>query len=54
MQDDRVKHWPGKSDGVPRPPTQAELDEVSSQQKLITDEWAPQPAPSRHEDTNEL
>lgn len=45
MQDDSAQDWPGKADGVPPPPTRAQVDEVSSQQGLITDEWAPQPAP---------
>ena len=45
MQDNAANEWPGKADGVPRPPTPEELDEVSRQQGLITDEWAPEPAP---------
>jgi hypothetical protein len=48
MQDDVTHDWPGKADGVPRPPTPAELDETSAQQELITDEWAPAP-PTEHE-----
>ena len=42
MQDDTPHDWPGKADGVPRPPTPSELDELSRQQELITDEWAPE------------
>lgn len=33
--------------GVPKPPSKAELDQVSKDQALITDEWAPAPAPSK-------
>ncbi len=43
MQDDISNDWPGKADGVPRPPTSAELNDISAQQGLITDEWAPAP-----------
>ncbi len=46
MQDKAAQDWPGKADGVPPPPTRADIDEVSSQQGLITDEWAPETAPS--------
>ena len=28
---------------IPRPPTKAELDELSEAQGMITDEWAPAP-----------
>ncbi|MDT7951375.1 MAG: hypothetical protein RQ966_07705 [Acetobacteraceae bacterium] len=45
MDDESVGEWPGKAEGVPRPPTQAELDDVSKQQGLIADEWAPNSAP---------
>ena len=30
---------------IPRPPSPEELREVSEQQALITDEWAPDPPP---------
>ena len=50
MQDDTAKDWPGKADGVPPPPTRAEVDEVSDQQNLITDEWAPEPTASQEKD----
>ena len=46
MKNDAAHDWPGKADGVPRPPTPAELDDVSSQQAMITDEWGSEPAPS--------
>ena len=36
-----VPDWPGRRQGVPRPPTPLEVDEVASQQEIITDEWAP-------------
>ena len=50
MQNNTPPDWAGKADGVPRPPTPAELDEVSSQQAMITDEWGSEPAPpSSHE-----
>ena len=45
MQDDAAQEWKGKAEGVPRPPTPAEIDEVSGQQNLIADEWAPAPQP---------
>jgi len=32
--------------GVPKPPSKADLDQISKDQALITDEWAPAPAPS--------
>ena len=31
--------------GVPKPPSKADLDQISGDQALITDEWAPVPAP---------
>lgn len=31
--------------GVPKPPSKADLDQISKDQALITDEWAPAPAP---------
>ena len=46
MQDETQPDWPGKADGVPRPPTAAELDNLSSQQGLITDEWGSEPPPA--------
>ncbi len=30
--------------GVPKPPSKAELDQISKDQALITDEWAPAPS----------
>lgn len=39
---------PAESDlppGVPKPPSKADLDQISKDQALITDEWAPAPAP---------
>lgn len=32
--------------GVPKGPSKADLDQISKDQALITDEWAPVPAPS--------
>ena len=29
--------------GVPRPPSKADIDQVSEDQAMITDEWAPAP-----------
>ncbi|GGC62827.1 hypothetical protein GCM10011504_46250 [Siccirubricoccus deserti] len=31
--------------GVPRPPTQADIDLISSQQGMVTDEWTGDPPP---------
>jgi hypothetical protein len=31
---------------IPRPPSPEELREVSEQQGMIADEWAPNPAPT--------
>jgi hypothetical protein len=36
--------WPGRALGVPPPPSQADIDEVSRDQSLISDDWAPEPA----------
>ena len=36
--------WPGREQGVPPPPTPEGVDEIASQQGLITDEWVPAPA----------
>jgi len=47
MKENPAQDWPGKADGVPRPPTADELDEVSRQQVLITDEWGSEPPPER-------
>ena len=33
----------GLPPGVPRPPSQADIDQVSEDQALIADEWAPAP-----------
>lgn len=30
---------------IPRPPTPEEVDQISRDQSLITDEWAPEPGP---------
>jgi hypothetical protein len=38
--------WPGREQGVPPPPTAREVAEVSEQQGMITDEWAPVPPPT--------
>ena len=32
---------------IPRPPSKEEIDEISRDQALITDEWAPAPVPER-------
>jgi hypothetical protein len=37
--------WPGRSQGVPPPPSKEAVDIISSEQGLITDEWAPAPPP---------
>jgi hypothetical protein len=35
---------PGQSPGyIPRPPSPADIERISEQQALITDEWAPAP-----------
>jgi hypothetical protein len=36
---------PPKQGYIPRPPSQADVDLVSSQQGLIEDEWTGEPAP---------
>jgi hypothetical protein len=36
--------WPGRDQGVPQPPSKADIDQISQDQGLIADEWAPQPA----------
>ena len=33
----------GLPPGVPRPPSKADVDQVSEDQALIADEWAPAP-----------
>ena len=33
--------WPGREQGVPPPPPPKGVDEIASQQGLITDEWGP-------------
>jgi len=35
--------------GVPKGPSKADLDQISKDQALITDEWAPAPGPSKTE-----
>ena len=52
MQDNDARDWSGKANGVPPPPTRAQVDEVSSQQHLITDEWAPQPTPGTSQEAD--
>lgn len=37
--------WPGRDQGVPPPPTHEGVDEISRDQGLISDEWAPEPSP---------
>ncbi len=32
---------------IPRPPSAEELDEVSREQSMIADEWAPEPKPKQ-------
>jgi hypothetical protein len=37
----------GKSPGyIPRPPSKRDIEQVSEQQGLISDEWAPAPPPA--------
>jgi hypothetical protein len=44
MPDDTPKTEVGKSPGyIPRPPSPEDVDKVSDQQGLISDEWAPNP-----------
>ncbi len=31
---------------IPKPPSKEEVDRISRDQALITDEWAPQPEPT--------
>jgi hypothetical protein len=46
MSDDKhPKDPPPKQGYIPRPPSQADVDLVSSQQGLIEDEWTGEPAP---------
>ncbi len=41
---DESRKTPKEKQGyIPRPPSEEELRQVSEQQKLITDEWAPEP-----------
>ncbi|GAC1348001.1 MAG: hypothetical protein NVSMB18_34820 [Acetobacteraceae bacterium] len=35
---------PPEQPRIPRPPSKEEVDEISRDQGLIADEWAPQPA----------
>jgi hypothetical protein len=39
--------WPGRDQGVPPPPTTEGVEEISRDQALISDDWAPEPPPSR-------
>ena len=43
MPDNANDERTGLPPGVPRPPSKADIDEVSKDQGLITDEWAPAP-----------
>lgn len=54
MRENAAQDWPGKADGVPRPPTADDLDEVSRQQAIITDEWGSEPPPERPTRPNAL
>ncbi|WP_376095132.1 hypothetical protein ACE7GA_02460 [Roseomonas sp. CCTCC AB2023176] len=38
-----MSNEPTKEPRIPRPPTKEELDRISEQQGMITDEWAPAP-----------
>ena len=40
---DKPSNEPNLPPGVPRPPSKADIDEISKDQALITDEWAPAP-----------
>lgn len=42
--------WPGREQGVPPPPTPEGIAEISQEQGMITDEWAPAPAPGSGQD----
>lgn len=37
--------WPGRAQGVPPPPSREGVDEISRDQGMISDEWAPEPSP---------
>ncbi len=39
------KDWPGREQGVPPPPSPEAVAEISRDQALITDEWAPAAPP---------
>lgn len=44
---DETRSEVGQSPGyIPRPPSKEDVARISEQQALITDEWAPQPAPT--------
>lgn len=45
MSDDAQDTGGGEEPRIPRPPSPEALDVLSGAQGLITDEWAPQPAP---------
>jgi hypothetical protein len=37
----------GKSPGyIPRPPSKEDVERISEQQGMVSDEWAPQPPPA--------
>ena len=43
MTDERTDGTNNLPPGVPRPPSKADIDQVSEDQALIADEWAPAP-----------
>ncbi len=44
---DETKTEVGRSPGyIPRPPSEADVKQVSEQQGMISDEWAPNPPPT--------
>lgn len=42
---ERPDDSPPKPPAIPNPPSKAELDQLSKDQALITDEWAPDDLP---------
>lgn len=45
MSDDKTPPVPDHSrNAIPRPPTREDIDQISSDQALITDEWGGEPA----------
>jgi hypothetical protein len=48
MSDDAKPTEPGQSPGyIPRPPSREDVERISEQQGLISDEWAPNPPPAK-------